>query len=134
MFQACRKNNYNYIDKNKERLTLKVMQTSKDHNGNTPLYVAVANKHQDTVKYLIKQGVDVNSRNENGNTPLHKAFMNQDYEMIGILLEKGANFDLVNDLNQTAMFFGSRRLVEKLGISAKPVNYVGSNELREKRV
>ena len=44
MFQACRKGNHNYIEKNRERLPLKLLQTSRDNKGNTPLYVAVANK------------------------------------------------------------------------------------------
>ncbi len=100
------------------------MQTSKDSKGNNAMYVAVANKQHDTVKYLLERGVTANSRNENGNTPLHRAFMNQDYVMIGILQEKGANFDMVNEFNQTPMFFGSRKLIEKLGLSSKPVNYV----------
>jgi ankyrin repeat protein len=76
MFNACKKNNYNYIEKNKDRLTMRVLETSRDHKGNTSLYVAVANRHKDTAIYLIDKGVSINSKNENGNTPLHKAFMN----------------------------------------------------------
>lgn len=79
MFNACRKNNYTYLEKNRDRLTLKILQTTKDSKGNTPLYVSVANKCYDTVKYLLDRGVPANSKNENGNTPLHRAFMNQDY-------------------------------------------------------
>jgi ankyrin repeat protein len=90
MFNACKKNNYTYIDRNKDRLTLKIL-LSKDAHGNTPLYVAVANKHLDTAKYLLDKGVPINTKNENGNTALHKAFQNQQYDMIVYLIQKGAD-------------------------------------------
>ena len=31
---------------------------------------------------------------------------------------------MVNDFNQTALFFGSRKLINQLGLSSKPVNFV----------
>ena len=52
--------------------------------------------------------------------------------MIGILQEKGANFEMVNDLNQTPLFFGSKRLIEKLGLRNKPVNFVAPTTPSEK--
>ncbi|CDW87232.1 iq calmodulin-binding motif family protein [Stylonychia lemnae] len=134
LFQACKKNNFNYIEKNRDRLTLKVLSNSKDHKGNTPIYVAVANKHIDTVSYLIERGVTVNSKNENGNIPLHRAFMNQDYDMIGLLQSKGANFDMLNDLHQTPLYFGSRVLIDKLGISSKPANFILRNDFQLEKV
>lgn len=57
----------------------------QDSKGNRCLYIAVANKHTDTVKYLLDRGVKIDLKNENGNTALHRAFMNQDYEMVGLL-------------------------------------------------
>jgi ankyrin repeat protein len=74
MFNACKKNNYDYMEKNKDRLTQRELCT-RDNRGSTPLYVAVANKHVDVARYLLDRGVPVNVRNENGNTVLHKAFM-----------------------------------------------------------
>lgn len=76
MFQACKKGNVNYIEKNRDRLSPKVLENSRDPKGNSGLYVAVANRQYDMAEYLIERGVSVNSRNENGNVPLHKAFMN----------------------------------------------------------
>lgn len=75
MFKACKKNNINYIEKNRDRINLKVLLT-KDEKGNSTLYMATANKHIDCVKYLLDRGFPVNTRNENGNTALHKAFQN----------------------------------------------------------
>ena len=75
MFNACKKNNYNYIEKNRDRLTFKLLLT-KDEKGNSALYMATANKHLDCVRYLLERGFPINTRNENGNTVLHKAFQN----------------------------------------------------------
>ena len=86
MFQACKKGNINYIDKNRDRLTLRILENSRDAKGNSGLYIAVSTRQKDMVEYLLDRGMSVNSRNENGNVPLHKAFMNQDYEIIGILI------------------------------------------------
>jgi ankyrin repeat protein len=63
------------MDKNKERLTIGAL-CSKNDKGNTPLYIAVAYRHLETVRYLLERGVNVDAKNENGNTVLHKAFMN----------------------------------------------------------
>lgn len=30
----------------------------------------------------------------------------------------------VNDLNQTPLYFGSKRLLEKLGVSNQPINFI----------
>mmetsp|Transcript_25983 Transcript_25983/g.19568 ORF Transcript_25983/g.19568 Transcript_25983/m.19568 type:complete len:119 (+) Transcript_25983:698-1054(+) len=110
MFNACRKNNYGYIDKNRERLTLPLL-CSKNQRGNTPLYVAVANRHMDAARYLIERGVPVNIKNENGNTCLHKAFMNQDMDMIGFLQMKGADINALNEFGQTPLYFASKNML-----------------------
>jgi ankyrin repeat protein len=120
VFNACRKNNFIYIERNKERINVEKL-CSRDYNQNTPLYIAVANRHMDTVKYLIERGVPVDLKNEGGNTCMHKAFMNQDYDMIVYLKNYGGSFDSINNFNQTPLFFGSLRLLDKLGISKRPV-------------
>lgn len=97
VFNACKNNNYGYIDKNKERLNLNSLCT-KNPRGNTPLYMAVAHRHIDTARFLIDKGVPIGIKNENGNTVLHKAFMNQDYDMIGFLQMKGADIKSMNEL------------------------------------
>ena len=136
VFTACKKNNYQYIEKNRERVGLAVL-CAKNNHQNTPIYLAVANKHMDTTRYLLDRGkiidyhfvgVPINIRNEKGNTVLHKAFMNQDYDMIGYLQSKGADFTIANDLGQTPLYFGSKKLLEKLGIVYKPTNYVRTNK------
>ena len=120
VFNACRKNNWLYIERNRERLNVDRL-CSKDFKGNSPLYIAVANKHMDTVKYLIERGVPIEQRNEGGNTAMHKAFMNQDLDMIQYLYEVGGSYKTANEFNQTPLYFGSKRVLEKLGVSNYPV-------------
>ncbi len=59
-------------------------------NGNegTPLQVATASGHQDTVVTLIGAGANPNVPATNGNTPLH---VTKDPEIIQYLIESGAN-------------------------------------------
>jgi len=84
VFNSVKKNNFNYIERNKDRI--KVEQLCKrNRRGNTCLYLAAAHKNLESVRYLLEYGVPVDIRNEHGNTALHKAFMNQDYDMIGLL-------------------------------------------------
>ena len=97
MFHACKKGNITYIDKTRDRLTLKILENSRDEKGNSGLYLAVSTRQKNMIKYLLDRGISVNSRNENGNTPLHKAFMNQDYETIGILMQSGGDNKITND-------------------------------------
>jgi len=49
-----------------------------DQNGNTPLYLAVMNKHVEAVRELVKIGADVNAKCENGNTCLHRMMLCKD--------------------------------------------------------
>ena len=68
----------------------------QDHNGNTPLYYAVMNKHPDAVRELLRAGVDVNVKCEHGNTALHRAMFSKDNDpanetIINMLLTNGVN-------------------------------------------
>lgn len=44
--------------------------TFTDHNGNTPLHVAIINKHKDVAIHLIHSGSNINLPNKLGQTPL----------------------------------------------------------------
>ena len=65
---------------------------------------------------MLSKNVNVNSRNEQYNTPLHKSFQNQDYDMIVLLLGQGADQTAINELGQTPLYFGGKKLLEKLGM------------------
>ena len=65
-----------------------------DQHGNTPLYLAVMNKHVEAVRELVKIGADVNAKCENGNTCLHRMMLCKDGDprnelIINILLNNG---------------------------------------------
>jgi len=74
--------------------------------GQTPLIYAVMmkqmnvkrNKQFALVKYLIRQGADVNWRDKGGYCPLDYAVMNDDVEMVKKLLQAGANVMRTNDI------------------------------------
>ena len=44
MFHACKKGNITYIDKNRDRITLKILENSRDEKGNSGLYLAVSTR------------------------------------------------------------------------------------------
>lgn len=76
IFAAVRQNNEKFLYDLFEKRDLKLKDFEiKDELGNTPLYYAVANKFVETVRGLLKIGVDVNVKNEFGNTALHRALI-----------------------------------------------------------
>ncbi len=56
-----------------------------------PIASAAMRSERDTVRTLLKQGVDVNAAQGDGMTPLHWAAMNEDVKMAEMLLYAGAN-------------------------------------------
>ncbi len=66
-------------------------------DGETPLHTAAShNKHTDTVKFLIDQGLDVNAERikGTGETPLAFAVIHNNVEAVRVLLLCGANVNL----------------------------------------
>ncbi|PNP85406.1 hypothetical protein FNYG_01235 [Fusarium nygamai] len=48
--------------------------TDTDHDGNTPLHLAVKNlENLDAIAFLLDHGADILAKNSKGNTPLHEA-------------------------------------------------------------
>lgn len=46
-----------------------------DGSGNTPLHLAVSNKKQSSVRFLLSMNAELNVKNKEGQTPLHSAVL-----------------------------------------------------------
>lgn len=69
-----------------------------DHNGNTPLHIAVATNNLEVAKLLLEKGANLEIKNKNNLTPLSLAIFcyekNPKYlDMIKFLVESGAEVD-----------------------------------------
>ena len=58
---------------------------------------AIYNNNLDSVRLLIKEGVDINKLSEGGMTYLYFALMRKEYDIMKLLLENGANPNIVNN-------------------------------------
>ena len=65
---------------------------ARNHNGDTALFLAIKNRHDTIIEWLLKHypGTIIHSRNKDGNTPLHLASALGYEEIFDILLDHGA--------------------------------------------
>ncbi len=68
----------------------------RDHNGNTPLHLAIMQEHTLIALHLIESGCNVNPLNKLGKTPLMLATQYGNMSVVDSLLAKGAD-PLVQD-------------------------------------
>ena len=64
---------------------------AKDQDGDTPLYPAIEEKHEQVVKQLIASGANLDTRNNSEQTPLHIASQDGSTKIIQLLLERNPN-------------------------------------------
>lgn len=79
----------------------------------TPLFFAVENNKYDAVKYLVKNGANINIVTQTGETPIINAVINNRYSIAKFLLENGA--EDYSRINQT--------------VEPKYKRYIGKNAL-----
>ena len=68
-----------------------------------PLIEAVRNQDRESVRALLKQGVDVNEAQPDGATALHWSVYQEDLEMVDLLLAARADVNAANDLGVTPL-------------------------------
>jgi len=83
-----------------------------------PLTAAVKNLDLDTVRRLVKQGVNVNAPEGDGATALHWASYRDSIELVDVLVGAGAKVNAANDLGATPLWIaavnGSAPMVRRL--------------------
>ena len=80
-----------------------------DHQGNTPLILALRYGFDEAIEPLLSGGANPNHQNEQGNTPLHFAAVTTktDKSHIRRLVESGSQVDAVNQFGQSAFWIAS---------------------------
>lgn len=87
-----------------------------DSLGNTALYYSAKNGNAQICTFFLEKGADVNQICRYGDTALHMAFRSGSAETVMLLYDRGGNPNVKNKFGQTPLAFGSKRLLERLGI------------------
>ncbi len=76
----------------------------KNPDNQTPLYIAVANKHKPIVEYLLSKGANISEKNgEYGSSALHKACASGALDIAKVLVNAGADVNLKSDEGYTPL-------------------------------
>lgn len=75
-----------------------------DNNGNTLLHTALMWENPEVARYLIENGIALNTQNKSLHTPIFIAVINNDRKMVQLLIAKKANLDLVESTGQSPLF------------------------------
>ncbi|EHK42517.1 hypothetical protein TRIATDRAFT_203737, partial [Trichoderma atroviride IMI 206040] len=83
----------------------------KNAKAQTPLHVAVSNKHRDVIRFLLESGADPNVPDSDRKTPLHTAAKKRLYEIVKDLLRSGgdlnADLTLRDSSNRTPLLIAA---------------------------
>lgn len=83
-----------------------------DSFGNTPLMTVINSVNQNymnqTIDWLLSQGIDINAKNDSDLNALVYAINNRNYYYIGSLVDHGADINMVVDKNKTALLIAAK--------------------------
>ena len=83
---------------------------ARSYMGTIPLHHAVETGKLHVVKWLLKNGADVNHRNEEEeSTPLHYCAWEGHYDIAKVLIENSADVNAVNRRNHSPLSFANMR-------------------------
>ena len=77
-------------------------------DGYTPLHLAVQNKQEDLVKYLLDRGAFVDIPTEHGWTPIMSAISAENVNLVKMLLDYGADAGDVNNEGESSLWMALR--------------------------
>src|SRR5690606_8143910 len=78
-----------------------------DHEGNTPLAIAIQHKQLKAAELLLELGADVNAKNSAGVTPTMWAAAGWDVQMLELLGKSGANMNDTDNACQPALIYAT---------------------------
>ncbi|MGE7903317.1 ankyrin repeat domain-containing protein [Peribacillus sp. NPDC094092] len=85
---------------------------------NEQLIQAAEHKETDTIRRLIKEGVDINSRDSQGRTATMIATYNNDIETAKVLIKAGADVNILDDMkNNPFLYAGAEGYIEILKLT-----------------
>lgn len=62
--------------------------------GDTPLHLAVWNRHEERVRWLLEMGANPNLPNAKGNTPIHQAFRRREWGSAWAMIQAGVDWSM----------------------------------------
>ena len=78
-----------------------------DSEGNTLLSIACNNGYNKIVKFLLRNGSDVNTKNNEGDSPLHMSCMSGYHRVVKTLIKNGADINSKNLKGETPLHISS---------------------------
>ena len=85
--------------------------SSEDSSGRDALLMAAWQGNTDIVKYLVSQGVNVNTFDKNGRTPLSIASEFGYIDIVAFLLDNHANINITNEAGRNPLMTASLRVL-----------------------
>jgi hypothetical protein len=118
------------LQNDKELLNIKVkFLIGKFDSEINPLHIAAYYGQNEMVKYLVEQGLEINSVDTYSRSALHYAAKNGQIEMVKYLVEQGLKIDSVDNYNKSALHdavvYGQTEMVKflykeiKMDVNAK---------------
>ncbi len=84
------------------------VNTIENTTGNTPIFIAIANKYDFLVAKLLELGAAPDYQNDRGNTPLMVAVATGRVDIVNNILKYSTNPDLANNDGDTALMLSVR--------------------------